>query len=65
MAWIGALSVGISLGLLGSGGSILTVPVLIFLVGEGEKVLEIGTGSGYQAAVLAEMGCDVYSIEIL
>ena len=38
MAWIGALSVGLSLGLLGSGGSILTVPVLIFLVGETEKV---------------------------
>ena len=32
---------------------------------EGEKVLEIGTGSGYQAAVLAEMGADVYSIEIV
>lgn len=31
----------------------------------GEKVLEIGTGSGYQAAVLAEMGADVYSIEIV
>jgi protein-L-isoaspartate(D-aspartate) O-methyltransferase len=30
----------------------------------GMKVLEIGTGSGYQAAVLAEMGCDVYTIEI-
>lgn len=29
------------------------------------KVLEIGTGSGYQAAVLAEMGCTVYSIEIV
>ncbi len=29
----------------------------------GEKVLEIGTGSGYQAAVLAEMGCKVYTIE--
>src|SRR5690554_844689 len=29
----------------------------------GEKVLEIGTGSGYQAAVLCEMGADVYSIE--
>jgi protein-L-isoaspartate(D-aspartate) O-methyltransferase len=29
------------------------------------KVLEIGTGSGYQAAVLAECGCIVYSIEIL
>jgi len=32
---------------------------------EGEKVLEIGTGSGYQAAILAEMGIRVYSIEIL
>lgn len=30
-----------------------------------EKVLEIGTGSGYQAAVLAELGADVYSIEIV
>ena len=29
----------------------------------GEKVLEIGTGSGYQAAVLIEMGADLYSIE--
>ena len=29
----------------------------------GAKVLEIGTGSGYQAAILAEMGCKVYSIE--
>ncbi|MCO6467202.1 MAG: protein-L-isoaspartate(D-aspartate) O-methyltransferase [Bradyrhizobiaceae bacterium] len=29
----------------------------------GMKVLEIGTGSGYQAAVLAEMGADVVSIE--
>ena len=38
MAWLGALVVGLSLGLLGSGGSILTVPVLIFLVGEPEKV---------------------------
>lgn len=37
-AWIGALLIGISLGLLGSGGSILTVPVLVYLVGEPEKV---------------------------
>ncbi|NLG12016.1 MAG: protein-L-isoaspartate(D-aspartate) O-methyltransferase [Elusimicrobia bacterium] len=29
----------------------------------GEKVLEIGTGSGYQSAILAEMGCEVYSVE--
>jgi protein-L-isoaspartate(D-aspartate) O-methyltransferase len=32
----------------------------------GDKVLEIGTGSGYQAAVLAELGTvEVYSIEII
>ena len=30
-----------------------------------EKVLEIGTGSGYQAAVLAELAREVYTIEIL
>lgn len=31
----------------------------------GDKVLEIGTGSGYQASVLAELGAEVYSIEII
>jgi protein-L-isoaspartate(D-aspartate) O-methyltransferase len=31
----------------------------------GDKVLEIGTGSGYQAAVLAAMGAEVYSVEIV
>jgi protein-L-isoaspartate(D-aspartate) O-methyltransferase len=34
-------------------------------VGAGDRVLEIGTGSGYQAAVLAELGADVYTIEIV
>ncbi len=29
----------------------------------GDKVLEIGTGSGYQSAVLCEMGLEVYSLE--
>jgi len=29
----------------------------------GDRVLEIGTGSGYAAAVLAEMGCEVYTVE--
>ncbi|MEW5768580.1 MAG: protein-L-isoaspartate(D-aspartate) O-methyltransferase [bacterium] len=32
---------------------------------KGEKVLEIGTGSGYQAAILAEISDQVYTIEIL
>ncbi len=30
-----------------------------------DRVLEIGTGSGYQAAILAEIGAEVYSIEII
>lgn len=29
----------------------------------GDKILEIGTGSGYQASVLLEMGAEVYTIE--
>lgn len=32
-------------------------------VKKGQKVLEIGTGSGYQACVLAEMGVKVYTVE--
>lgn len=31
----------------------------------GDKVLEVGTGSGYQAAILAELARSVYSIEIV
>lgn len=34
----GALAIGMSLGLLGSGGSILTVPVLVYLLGQDEKL---------------------------
>ncbi len=31
----------------------------------GERVLEIGTGSGYQAAVFAELGAEVYTVEVV
>ncbi len=31
----------------------------------GMRILEIGTGSGYQAAVLAELGAEVFSVEII
>lgn len=34
-------------------------------VSRGDRVLEVGTGSGYQAAVLAELGAEVFSIEIV
>src|SRR5687768_8324058 len=34
-------------------------------VGPGDRVLEIGTGSGYQAAVLARLAKEVYTIEIV
>ena len=34
-------------------------------VAPGERVLEIGTGSGYQAAVLSRLAGEVYSVEII
>ncbi len=54
--------------LIGSGQTISQPYTVAFMtqvleVAAGAKVLEIGTGSGYQAAILAEMGCKVFSIE--
>ncbi|MCB1122247.1 MAG: protein-L-isoaspartate(D-aspartate) O-methyltransferase [Verrucomicrobiae bacterium] len=49
----------------------ISQPYIVGLMSElleanpGDKILEIGTGSGYQAAVLAEMGLEVYTIEII
>ena len=51
-------------------GQTISQPYIVGLMTEllqvrpGDKVLEVGTGSGYQAAVLAAMGCQVYTIEI-
>jgi protein-L-isoaspartate(D-aspartate) O-methyltransferase len=52
-------------------GQTISQPYIVALMSEalaaesGGKLLEIGTGSGYQAAILAEMGFEVYSIEII
>jgi len=52
-------------------GQTISQPYIVALmtqlaaVGPGSKVLEVGTGSGYQAAVLAACGAEVYSIEIV
>lgn len=43
LALPGALAIGISLGLLGSGGSILTVPILVYLLGQPDKVAIAGS----------------------
>jgi hypothetical protein len=42
-AWPGAIAIGVSLGLLGSGGSIITVPVLVYLLGQDEKIAIAGS----------------------
>jgi len=41
----------------------VAVQTILLDVGKRDKVLEIGTGSGYQAAILAELGVKVYTIE--
>src|SRR5210317_862447 len=43
LAWPGAVAIGVSLGLLGSGGSIITVPVLVYLIGQDEKLAIAGS----------------------
>ena len=52
-------------------GQTISQPYIVALMSSlaritpGQRVLEIGTGSGYQAAVLAELEAEVYSIELL
>lgn len=41
----------------------VAVQTILLGVGKRNKVLEVGTGSGYQAAILSEMGVKVYTIE--
>jgi protein-L-isoaspartate(D-aspartate) O-methyltransferase len=55
---------------IGSGQTISQPYIVAYMteqlaLADGARVLEVGTGSGYQAAVLAELGAEVYSIEIV
>ena len=51
-------------------GQTISQPYIVALMTQalalqpGEKVLEIGTGSGYQTAILAELGADLYTVEV-
>ncbi|MCW9015280.1 MAG: protein-L-isoaspartate(D-aspartate) O-methyltransferase [Gammaproteobacteria bacterium] len=52
-------------------GQTISQPYIVALMTDlmmlkpGDRALEVGTGSGYQAAIMAELGVDVYSIEII
>ena len=52
-------------------GQTISQPFIVALMtslarpAKGQRILEIGTGSGYQAAVLAEYGAQVYTVEII
>jgi protein-L-isoaspartate(D-aspartate) O-methyltransferase len=52
-------------------GQTISQPYIVALMTEksgikrGDRVLDVGSGSGYQAAVAAELGAEVYSIEII
>jgi len=61
MTWalLGALLIGLSLGLMGSGGSILTVPVLTYVLGQEEKVAI--AGSLAIVGAIALLGCLPYA----
>jgi protein-L-isoaspartate(D-aspartate) O-methyltransferase len=44
---------------------IVAIMSQLLRVGPGDRVFELGTGSGYQAAILAAMGVEVYTVEIV
>jgi uncharacterized membrane protein YfcA len=60
LAVLGALAIGLSLGLLGSGGSILTVPVLHYLLHQPEQVAI--AGSLFVVGVIAVAACIPYAV---
>jgi len=52
-------------------GQTISQPYIVALMTEllsprpGDRILEVGTGSGYQAAILASLGAEVFSLEIV
>ena len=63
--WLETLAVGVYTYEATNSPFIVAVMTELLDVQPGDKVLEVGTGSGYQSAVLAEMGIEVYSVEII
>ncbi|MDE0452741.1 MAG: protein-L-isoaspartate(D-aspartate) O-methyltransferase [Gammaproteobacteria bacterium] len=69
--WVSKISAYVNRPLLIGHGQTISQPYIVAIMThlmearEGDRVLEIGTGSGYQAAVLAELVDEVYTIEII
>ena len=58
-------AVSVCVGIAAAGGGHIALLSQLAEIQPGDRVLEVGTGSGYQAAVLAEMGAEGYSSEIV
>ena len=69
-AWLGALTIGLVIGLMGSGGSIVTVPVLVYLVDRPDKIaiaesLAIVGGIAFIGGVMAAINRRVHARSVV
>ena len=69
-AWLGALTIGLILGLLGAGGSIVTVPVLLYVVDQPDKIAIAGSlaivgGIAFVGGVIAAINKRVHARSVV